>query len=391
MTDPWTPALTLPGVGSSPALLLDGTALTKAAVLKAADRVDVSQGLVDARGRPHTEMLVGVVAAARARVPVVIGTGPDTPPPPPGSLPADAFLVVARSGSSAAPRTVVRTLRSWTSSYPGYSALTGLGAGDRLLLTGPLSSTLQLFAAVQALACGVLVTDEPAVANAAVCVPARLDAVVAAAPHLRSVVVAGARLSEQAAHRAADAGIAVAEYYGAAELSFVAARRWPERLTPFPGVEVQIRDRRLWSRSAFHCSQISGSPGGFAGDTTGFATVGDVAWLHGDGSLTILGRGSEAVLVGGRTVIVEDVEATIGSLHGVRDVAVAAQPHARLGATLVAMVALTDGALLPGVRDRARAVLDPEWMPRRWVVVEDVPRTAPGKIDRRAVRAAMTP
>ncbi len=67
--------------------------------------------------------------------------------------------------------------------------------GDRLLLTGPLTSTLQLFAAVHALAIGALVTDDAAIANAAVCVPARLDAVVAASPQLRSVVVAGAKPS----------------------------------------------------------------------------------------------------------------------------------------------------------------------------------------------------
>lgn len=391
MTDPWAPGLTMPGLGSTPVLLLDGLALTKAALLRAAARVDAGPGPVDVRGRSAAEVLIGVLAAARARVPVIVGADTDAPLPLARSLPSDAFLVVATSGSSAAPRTVVRTLRSWTASHRGYTALTGLAAGDRLLLTGPLSSTLQLFAAVHALACGVLVTDDPTVANAAVCVPARLDTVVAGTPKLRSVVVAGARLSEQAAHRAADAGIAVAEYYGAAELSFVAARRWPERLIPFPGVEVQIRDRRLWSRSDYHCQRLEGTAGGFRSDPEGFATVGDVATLHADGTLTIHGRGSEAVLVGGRTVIVEDVEATIGSLQHVRDVAVAAQPHPRLGATLVALVVLTDDALLPGVRDRARALLEPEWLPRRWVVVQAVPRTAPGKIDRRAVRAAMTP
>ena len=59
-----------------------------------------------------------------------------------------------------------------------------------------------------------------------------LDSLDAAAP-MRTAVVAGTRLPADVGARATTRGIAVTEYYGAAELSFVAAAR-------HPGVNVDV-------------------------------------------------------------------------------------------------------------------------------------------------------
>ena len=78
----------------------------------------------------------------------------------------------------------------------------------------------------------------------------------------------------------------------------------------------------------------------------GFATVGDLAVVGPDGSIRIRGRGDTAVTTGGHTVLVEDVEAALAAIPGVRAVAVVGVPHARLGQLLTAVVELTVDAQL---------------------------------------------
>jgi len=392
--DPWTPGLLPAGpgggsaAGDGAACWWDGRRWSYPELVATIDRVDVT-GPVDATLLAPPEQLAGVFAAAAARVPVLIADPQNALPPnvfARATLGPETFLVASTSGSTGAPRAVLRTLRSWTSSFAGYTALSGLSTGDRLLLTGPLSSTLQLFAAVHALCTGATVTDDPLVATAAICVPAVLPRLLDSATGLRTVVVAGARLADPVARRAVSLGIQVAEYYGAAELSFVAARTWPGRWLPFPGVQVQIRDAEVWSRSEYQASGTLGSGGALRRDADGFATVGDLGRQQPDGTLHISGRGDTAVTVGGRTVIVEDVESVLTGIPGVLDAAAHGRRHERLGEELVAVVELAAGTELVTVRAAARQLLHGEWFPRRWRQAPTIPRTTGGKIDRAALR-----
>ncbi|WP_051266482.1 class I adenylate-forming enzyme family protein [Nakamurella lactea] len=346
-----------------------------------------ASGVVDASRLPVPEQLVAVFAAAATRRAVWLAD-PAQPIPTTAigqSLPADAFLLVGTSGSSRAPRAVVRTLGSWTSSFAGYSALTGICADDRVLLTGPLFSTMQLFSAVHALAIGATVTDDPATATTAICVPTVLGRLLQLpTPALRSVVVAGAVLPESLARQAISMGLTVTEYYGAAELSFVTARRWPAPHAPFPGVTVRLRDGELWSRSDFRALGYLTATGlaPVQLDAEKFASVGDLATVDDAGGLQITGRGDAAVTVGGRTVIAEDVETTLGTLASVSDAAVLGLPHPRFGEQLIAVVVPAPGADLGIVRAAARLVLRGESLPRRWLQVDRIPRRPNGKIDR---------
>ena len=54
-------------------------------------------------------------------------------------------VALATSGSSALPRTVVRSTDSWTSSFGHVEALTGLDPASRVWVPGPLTSTMNLF------------------------------------------------------------------------------------------------------------------------------------------------------------------------------------------------------------------------------------------------------
>jgi len=336
-----------------------------------------------------------VFAAAGAGVPVIVGN-PSTPEPSKalnfGDPPPGTFLVVVTSGTSGHPRPVFRTADSWTTSFAPLAELAGLGPADRVLLTGPLHASLHLFAAVHTLAIGAELTDQPSVATAVHAVPAVLADLLASAPAagpLRTAVVAGTRLPAELGARATTRGIAVTEYYGATELSLVAAARHPGALRAFPGAEVQIRAGELWVRSPY---LAIGYPPGIRGplrrDDRGFATVGDLADLDSDGGLVIRGRADAAITTGGATVIAEDIEDALTTLPGVAAVAVVGVPHARLGEVVSAVIQPAAGADLRGLRSAARKVLRAESLPRRWFLTDALPRTPGGKVARQLVADA---
>lgn len=348
-----------------------------------------------AAGPDVLDALVTVFAAARVGRAVLV-TDPDGRGPGPADVPADlpagTFLVVITSGTSGHPRPVLRTAASWTSSFAPFTELTGIGPDDRVLLTGPLHATMHLFAAVHALAVGAHLVDEPAAATAAHVVPSRigplLDELAPDAP-LRILVVAGAALPDRIAERAVDRGLSVTEYYGAAELSFVAARRVPGPLRPFPGAQVQVRAGVVWVRSPFlSLGYPAGVSGPFRRDEQGFATVGDLAAPAGDG-LRIRGRGDAAITTGGATVLVEDVEDALLQLPGVAAVAVVGTPHPRLGQLVTAVLEPAPGADLSSVRTAVHGLLRAQSRPRRWLVADRLPRTGGGKVARHRVAAAL--
>jgi hypothetical protein len=345
------------------------------------------------------EALACAFAAARTGTAVLV-RDPALPAPAIGSLPAGTWLVAGTSGSTAAPRAVCRTAASWARSVGPLARLAGLTSGDRVLLTGPLHGTMHLHAALHTLAIGAELTDRADTATAVHALPAVLEVLLRDLPAdapLRTAVLAGAALPDRIAALAADRGVAVTEYYGAAELSFVAIRRLPEPvLRPFPGVRVRLdAGGTLWARSPYLALGYAGGDGALRPlrtDPDGYATVGDLADAP-DGDpqrgLVIRGRGDSAITTGGFTVLVEDVEAALAALPGVRAVAVVGMPHPRLGELVTAVLEPHPGADLSGVPAAARRLLTGPARPRRYLVADALPRTGGGKVARAAVRESL--
>ncbi|WP_083884119.1 class I adenylate-forming enzyme family protein [Nocardia higoensis] len=353
-----------------PALDLDGRVLTYRELDRAIDAWNSAHAaaqVYDASPLPVPEALICVCAAARRGVPVRV-ENPDVRPVR-ESVPAGALLLVATSGSTGAPRPLARTARSWYDSFPAFTAITGVRATDRVLLTGPLHATMHLFGAVHALWSGACVTDDPESATVVHAVPAVLRDVVASAPRLRTAIVAGIALDDGAIEAAG--GLGIVEYYGSAEVSLVAARRVPEPLRVVDGVQVEVRAGLLYVRSPY---TVLGAPEWFP--------VGDLAELRADGELVVRGRGDGVVNVGGTTVVAEDVERILGGVPGVSAVAVLGAPHRVFGEIVTAVMELDDSATVPAVRSLARARLSKEALPRRWITVPALPRTASGKVAR---------
>lgn len=281
-------------------------------------------------------------------------------------------LALVTAGTTGAPRTIRRTTASWWSSFEAYADLSGVGPGARLWVPGPLDATMNLFAAVHAAVVGATVTDAPHRATHACLTPTALDRLGDLLPRGTRVVVAGAALSPRLHDRATAAGLVVASYYGAAELSFVAAGAHSEDLRPFPGVGVEILQDTIWVRSPYLAEGLGP-----------WASVGDQGRLDGD-RLVVLGRPGTATTAGA-TVSLAAIESTLQA-HAAAPLAVVALPHDGLGE--VVAVVLT-GADLDAVRMAARDLLPETHRPRRWCVVPELPHTPAGKVDRPRIRTQL--
>jgi long-chain acyl-CoA synthetase len=370
-----------------------------------ADPVATLVHLLASRDRGITPVVAwpGVEAAALSRLASAVGEAAGRLGVEPGDL-----LALSTSGSTGAPRTVLRTIASWESSLGPFTEVSGTNPDDVAWAPGPPSSTLTLWALWHALTTGVPVVaggvwrgvpawpvlDEVTVLHA---VPAVLADVLGARatgrlPALRAAVVAGAALPPALRRRCGELGVRLVEYYGAAELSFVAADGSGTGLRPFPAAEVRVRDDLVEVRSPYLARGYVASSGPFRVDGDGWGGVGDRGVLTPGGVLVVAGRGDDALSVGGSVVLLADVEQVLGGVEGVLEVVCWGEPDARLGQRPRAVLRTDrpDGqraALVAQVRRAARRELPPAARPLRYAVVDELPRTAAGKPDRRATAA----
>ncbi|MFI7633174.1 amino acid adenylation domain-containing protein [Nonomuraea sp. NPDC049400] len=112
--------------------------------------------------------------------------------------------------------------------------------------------------------------------------------------------------------------------------------------------------------------------------------TGDMARLRPDGSLVLCGRADNQVKVRGHRIEPEEVEAVLRACPGVRDAVVALT-----GDTLGAHVVAEPGAVIAvdELRARLRARLPEPLVPGVFAVVDELPRTPNGKVDRTALAA----
>ena len=136
----------------------------------------------------------------------------------------------------------------------------------------------------------------------------------------------------------------------------------------------------IWVRSPYLSLGYLGPDGPFAVAPDGYATVGDRGRLTA-GVLTVTGRGAEAVVTGGATVLVDDVEPALRSATGA-EVVVVGIAHSRLGQVVAAV--FTDRDALAAARSAVQD-LTPAQRPRLWFHLPRWPATPAGKVDRAAI------
>lgn len=304
-------------------------------------------------------------------------------------VPAGAEWAALTSGSSAAPRVVVRTHTSWARSFPAVEQLLGALPGDVALLPAPPSSSLTLFSLAHALAGGPAPEFAATSSRATLFhgTPTHFAAVLASsgAPQLRAALVGGMALPTDIRAEALARRIRVVEYYGAAELSFVAYDDDDGKgLRAFPGVEIAVHDGVIWARSPYIALGYLGEAGPLRRDGA-WASVGDRGKLEA-GRLRVAGREDDAIQTAGATVIPSEIEQALRTLDGVADVAVVGLPAPGVGRLVAALIepdrpGCLDAAML---RAAASRLFAPAHRPRLWFA-GTIARTSSGKIARAEV------
>jgi acyl-CoA synthetase (AMP-forming)/AMP-acid ligase II len=231
---------------------------------------------------------------------------------------------------------------------------------------------------------------------------------------LRAVTVSGSALPPALAAAFMDEfGDILHSLYGSTEAGY-AAVAGPADLRaapgtagrPLPAVDVRVLDDRgsrcppgspgmIWvrSRDALPAppGDYTGVPGGGPGGGPvwpGGVRTGDIGWFDRAGRLFVGGRADDMIITGGENVYPAEVEGTIERHPSVLEAAVTGVPDQVYGEVLVAHLLMRDGHAAPpeDLTSWCRARLAPFQVPRRFVVHEDLPRNAAGKVVKRALR-----
>jgi fatty-acyl-CoA synthase len=123
-------------------------------------------------------------------------------------------------------------------------------------------------------------------------------------------------------------------------------------------------------------------------DGVRYSFPGDMAKVAADGSLILLGRGSQVINSGGEKVFPEEVEEAVKRVDGILDCLVVGIDDERFGQAVTAVASLSDtfgpdeAAVIAGVKHDLAAYK----APKRVVFVSQVPRAPNGKADYKAAK-----
>jgi o-succinylbenzoate---CoA ligase len=152
---------------------------------------------------------------------------------------------------------------------------------------------------------------------------------------------------------------------------------------PLEGVEVELRDGRIFLRGPMLC--VGYRDGSTPLDADGWLATGDQGSLDDEGRLTVHGRAGDMIVSGGENVWPEPVERALERLDLVGEAAVVGESHAEWGQMVVAKIVPAHPFEIPRLPEVRRMLAEelPAWsLPRRIDIVERLPRTPLGKLKR---------
>lgn len=359
----------------------------------------------------------GALRARLDRVAPAFISGLDLEPgdaAPGGAFPPDQLhSVLLTSGSHGEPRPVRLTHGNVAHAVRASRARLGNDAGDRWLLILPVFHVGGLSVLWRSAEAGGTVVvhdgfDAARVAGAmrrgevtvVSLVPTMLHRVLQTDPGpyrgLRAVLVGGAPLSRALRERARDAGLPVVPTYGMTETCSQVATAVPGDPggsegtvgPPLDGIDIDIVDGAGRALPPGSVGEIvvtgpSVSPG-YLGEPPrdGPHHTGDLGRLDEARRLVVLGRSDDIIVTGGEKVLPAAVEAVLEAHPAVDRVVVVAVPDEEWGARVTAVVAATADVEPAALRAWARERLARHAVPKRWLIVPELPLLANGKVDR---------
>jgi malonyl-CoA/methylmalonyl-CoA synthetase len=340
--------------------------------------------------------------------------------------PRDLAAILYTSGTTGRPKGAMLTHGNLVSNAVTLASAWGFGGSDVLVHALPTYHAHGLFVAVNcvlASGCSMVflprfdpdaVLDALPAATVFMGVPTmyvrllaspRLDR--ARCERMRLFVSGSAPLSAAThAEFAARTGQQILERYGMTETVMLTSNplhgaRKPGTVgPPLPGVSVRVVPRA----GAGDADGVGGvevrGPNVFAGywgkpeltamemTADGWFRTGDLGRFDDDGYLELVGRSKDLVISGGLNVYPKEVEAVLDGLDGVVESAVIGVPDADLGEAVVAVVVPVGGAPIDeaSLRAAARAELAGFKCPKRFHLVEELPRNTMGKVEKNVLR-----
>jgi len=341
---------------------------------------------------------------------------------PLASLPATpdgaAAVFIPTSGSTGTPRVVELSRRALVASAQASACNLGWAENDAWLLCLPLAHTGGFSILVRCLLArrtvllfepgpsGLLARSSDLARLLHRCtlvslVPSVLSALLEAEPRfsrrLRAVLLGGAACSPALARRAHAQQVPLLTSYGSTETaSQVVTRRYEERYEPLPeragvvssghalpGVELSIENGTIAIRAP---SLLTGYVGAPAPLGDGWFYTNDLGELGPGGELFVRGRLDDVIVSGGEKIDPLEVEAALTRVVGVKAACVFGTPSRRFGQVVSAVLVAQDPQLADPARlaDRLSRELSRFKLPRRVLLVDELPLTPSGKVDRRA-------
>lgn len=345
----------------------------------------------------------------------------DDPPPTPGDLAA----ILYTSGTTGRSKGVMLSRENLASNAEALVTHWRFTESDILLHALPVFHTHGLFVATNcALYAGASLIFQPAFSPDTVLAALPKATVMMGVPTFYTRLLLDRRLTAKAcegirvfisgsaplspathAEWQARTGQAILERYGMTETNMLTsnpydgARKAGTVGMPLPGVSVRVTgpDGPLPQGEAGSI-EVRG-PNVFQGywrlpEKTaeefrdGWFITGDLGAFDAEGYLSILGRAKDLVITGGLNVYPAEVEAALDDLPGVAASAVIGVPHPDFGEAVVACLVAVPGAVLQedalraALRDRLAAFK----IPKRMLILPDLPRNAMGKVQKAELR-----